>query len=69
MMTTDILISKFGSFATVDVSVQKARAFKKRFGQPDNLLLMSATNGSLAELQEKFEAAGYSVAMKGDCDQ
>ena len=69
MMTTDILISKFGSFATVDVSVQKARAFKKRFNQPDNILLMSATNARLAELREAFKAAGYSVAMKGDCDQ
>ena len=68
-MTTDILISKFGSFATVDVSVQKARAFRKCFKQPDNLLLMSATNDSLSKLQEKFEAAGYSVTVKGDCDQ
>ena len=68
-MTTDILISKFGSFATVDVSIQKARAFRKRFNQPDNLLLMSATNKSLAELQEKFESGGFSVAMKGKCDQ
>ena len=68
-MTTDILISKFGSFATVDVSIQKARAFRKRFKKPDNLLLMSATNAKLAKLQERFEAAGYSVAMKGDCDQ
>ena len=68
-MKTDILISKFGSFATVDVSIQKARKFRKQFNQPDNLLLMSATNARLAELQANLEKAGYSVAIEGTCDQ